>query len=125
MAQLSGLPHGHQRQATAKYRLEEPTLRNRIGPDFRPLLVTNVISFRPPQYEALAFRSGQFVASGTLCGCVDFTDGIHTWCLTVPELDSLVRALQAARNDVVANSRPFSDARIRPTLPPDSHSRQS
>jgi hypothetical protein len=72
----------------------------------------SIVPFRSPEYVAKVFKSGPFTASGTLCGCVDFTDGVRTWCMTVPELDALVAMLEYARADVVKNSRPFTDPRI-------------
>jgi hypothetical protein len=83
-----------------------------------------VIAFpaRAREYVAKQFESGPFVASGTLCGCVDFCDRVgwnnedpalrRTWTLTVPELDGLITILKAARDDVVNNSQPFTDPRI-------------
>jgi hypothetical protein len=82
----------------------------------------NVVSFRPREYKAKEFESGPFEMAGTLCGCVVLSDGYgwregetqirRTWCLTVPELDGLISMLQAARADVVENSRPFTDPRL-------------
>jgi len=73
----------------------------------------DIVQFAAREYKAKAFESGPFKMSGTLCGCLDFTDGTSgTWCMTIPELDHLIASLRAAREDVVENSRPFTDPRI-------------
>lgn len=66
------------------------------------------------EYIAKEVTSGPFEMSGTLCGCVCFHDESSpgTWCLTIPELDHLIGSLQAVREDVVKNSRPYGDSRI-------------
>ena len=75
--------------------------------------MADIVQFKPREYTAKQFTSGQFEMSGTLCGNVDFTDGVSgTWCLTVPDLDHLIASLRAVREDVVNNSQPFTDKRI-------------
>lgn len=86
-------------------------------------MTADIIQFHAPLYDARRFESGPFVASGTLCGCVDFCDGVgwrngddpalrRTWTLTIPEVNALIAILSDARDDVITNSRPFSDPRL-------------
>lgn len=70
-----------------------------------------------PLYEAQIFavetECGEFRASGTLCGHIDFV-GPFGGCfpLSPDEAHGLIAMLQAARADVLANSRPFNDPRL-------------
>jgi hypothetical protein len=76
------------------------------------------IPFKPRLYQAKAFRAvtevGKFEASGTLCGHIDF---IGPWRGSYPispdEAQSIIIMLQQARADVLANSDPLHDPRLR------------
>lgn len=77
----------------------------------------NVVSIRPPLYEAKAFRAdtefGQFKASGTLCGHIDFVGPFKgTFTLSPDEALAVIVMLQRARADVLDHSDPFGDPRI-------------
>lgn len=79
--------------------------------------MADVIQLRPPLYEATPFRAntvyGEFRASGTICGSIDFIgpfDGCYS--MTPDECLSLIVALQRSRADVLQNSNPFHDPRI-------------
>jgi len=75
-----------------------------------------VVPFRPNLYEAAAFpvntAEGRFIASGTLCGNIDFATPDGTWCLSPDEAAALAIALKCARGDVLDNSDPLHDPRI-------------
>jgi len=76
-----------------------------------------IIPFRPPLYEAKAFRAntvfGQFTASGTLCGHIDFVGPLKgTYSLSPDEVLAVIVMLQRARQDVLDNSDPEHDPRI-------------
>lgn len=78
--------------------------------------MSNVVPLQRALYEAKPFSAqtefGQFRASGTICGCIDFVGPFEgTYVLSPDEVLSLVIALQNARTDVLQNSRPFSDPR--------------
>lgn len=80
---------------------------------------TNVVEFKaaPRLYEAKSFeattRLGQFAASGTLCGHIDFI-GPFQGCypLSPDEAFALIVMLQQARADVLENSNPNGDPRL-------------
>lgn len=79
--------------------------------------MTNVISLQTPLYEAKAFSAktevGEFAASGTLCGCIDFVGPFKgTYPLSPDEVLLLIVALENARADVLKNSDPFHDPRL-------------
>lgn len=64
-------------------------------------------------YRAERFESGEFAASGTVCGCVDVVGPFPgTLVLTPDEVVGLIGILRAARADVLANSDPFGDPRL-------------
>ena len=79
----------------------------------------SVVSFKPSKlYAAKVFTArtefGDFGASGTLCGHIDF---IGPWRGSYPlspdEALAVIVALQQARADVLTNSDPLGDSRIR------------
>ena len=78
----------------------------------------NVVPFNAPRlYAARRFEArtiaGQFAASGTLCGHVDFVGPFKgTYTLSPDEILSIIIMLQQARADVLSNSEPLSDPRI-------------
>lgn len=77
----------------------------------------NVVEFRPKEYTAKPFTAatiyGEFKISGTLCGSIDLAiPQSVTLAITPDEALSIIRALTAAREDVLENSRPFDDPRI-------------
>jgi hypothetical protein len=79
--------------------------------------VVSVIQLRPALYEAKAFSAqteyGEFKASGTLCGNIDFVGPFkNTFTISPDEALSVIIMLQNARADVLDNSRPYSDPRI-------------
>jgi hypothetical protein len=81
------------------------------------LTMSNVVPLRGALYEAKQFSAqtaaGKFLASGTLCGCIDFAGPFNgTYALSPDEVLSLIVALQNAREDVLRNSRPLSDPRL-------------
>lgn len=81
--------------------------------------MSNVISFRPALYEAKAFRAeteaGQWEASGTLCGHIDFVGPFAgTYVLSPDEVLALIVMLQGARADILENSDPLDDPRLIP-----------
>lgn len=68
-------------------------------------------------YEAKRFSaqtlSGDFHASGTLCGHVDFVGPFRgTFVLSPNEVLALIIMLKQARDDVLEHSNPNSDPRI-------------
>lgn len=76
-----------------------------------------VIQLRPPLYEAKMFKAatefGQFTASGTLCGHIDFVGPFAgTYSLSPDEALALIVTLQQARADVLNHSDPLHDPRI-------------
>lgn len=76
-----------------------------------------VIQFKPKLYEARAFRAqttfGEFEASGTLDGHIDFI-GPFKGCypLSPDEALAVIVMLQRAREDVLENSDPKGDPRL-------------
>lgn len=74
--------------------------------------MSNVVELRPRLYEAKAFKAGQFEASGTLCGHIDFATPTGTYVLSPDEVQAVVVMLQNARADVLENSEPRHDPRI-------------
>ncbi len=81
--------------------------------------MSNVTPLRPPLYEAKRFEAntglGQFAASGTLCGHIDFTGPWQgSYPLSPDEAAALAVMLQQARADVLDNSDPLGDPRIVP-----------
>ena len=69
------------------------------------------------EYEAKLFVVdtvyGEFKIAGTLCGAIDIALPIgKTMTLTPNEVRSLIIALTNSRDDVLQNSRPFSDPRL-------------
>ena len=71
----------------------------------------------PRLYEAKRFNAdtalGEFAASGTLCGHVDFIGPFKgTYCLSPDEVLGLITMLQQARIDVLSNSDPVDDPRL-------------
>ena len=79
--------------------------------------MNNVVSLQSALYEAKAFsaktETGEFAASGTLCGPIDFVGPFKgTYVLSPDEVLLLIVALQNARADVLKNSRPLSDPRL-------------
>ena len=76
-----------------------------------------VTQIRPPLYEAKHFRAetkfGEFSASGTLCGHIDFV-GPFKGCypLSTDEALALIKMLKNARSDVLDHSNPLHDPRI-------------
>lgn len=82
-----------------------------------------IIPFRPPLYEAKSFKAqtfyGQWQASGTLCGHIDFVGPFNgTYSLSPDDLLSVIIMLQRARQDVLDNSDPEHDPRIVERSPP-------
>lgn len=76
-----------------------------------------VISLKPPLYEAkhchVATIHGEWEASGTLCGHIDFVvPGAGTYVLSPDEIVALIAVLAAARSDVLKNSDPHGDPRL-------------
>ena len=77
----------------------------------------NIVSFNPPLYEAKLFKAdtdvGQFTASGTLCGHIDFVGPFKgTYPLSPDEVLAVIVILQQAREDVLNNSDPQNDPRL-------------
>lgn len=77
----------------------------------------DVIQLRPALYEAKAFgaltRGGDFRASGTICGHIDFIGPFQgTYVLSPDEVLALIVMLQNARADVLDHSDPLHDPRI-------------
>lgn len=81
--------------------------------------MTNVIpiALAPGLYTAKQFAAqtefGEFIASGTLCGHIDFAgpfNGIYT--LSPDEALAIIVMLQRARTDVLENSDPMHDPRL-------------
>ena len=77
----------------------------------------NIVLLRLPLYEAKIFRAvtedGEYLASGTLCGHIDFVGPWKgTYLLSPDEALSIITMLQQARADVLNNSDPFHDPRI-------------
>jgi hypothetical protein len=70
--------------------------------------MSNVIPF-DRSYNAKQFSAGDWLASGTLCGCIDIATPNGTFCLTPDEAAALTRAIDLARVDVLANSSPLHD----------------
>jgi len=77
----------------------------------------NVIQLRPKLYDAKQFKVrtvfGEFIASGTLCGHIDFAGpfkGIYP--LSTDDALALIIMLKNARADVLENSDPLHDPRI-------------
>ena len=80
--------------------------------------MSNIVPMQGPLYEAKPFsanaEAGEFLVSGTLCGCIDFAvPSGKTYALSPDEALSLITALQGARADVLKNSNPLSDPRLR------------
>lgn len=84
---------------------------------------TTVIPFRRPVaavsklYEAKGFSAqtefGEFLASGTLCGHIDFaTPKSGTFTFSPDEVVAIIAMLQGARTDVLNNSEPLTDPRL-------------
>lgn len=79
--------------------------------------MSNVIALRPRLYAARPFTAntvfGEFRASGTLCGHIDFI-GPFKGCYTLApdEALALIVMLQRAREDVLEHSDPLGDPRI-------------
>jgi hypothetical protein len=68
-------------------------------------------------YSAKPFTAktvfGDFSASGTICGAIDFTGPFKgTYTLTPDEALSVINALKNARTDVLNNSDPLGDPRL-------------
>ncbi len=80
-------------------------------------MVDNVVPLGVQLYTAKSFTVetdvGTFKTSGTLCGNLDLATPNGTWCLTPDEMQNLIVALTNARQDVLSNSRPFSDPRLK------------
>lgn len=80
--------------------------------------MSNVVPLQPPLYEAKLFKAGtalgQFSASGTLCGHIDFLvpSSGSIYPLSPDEALAVIVMLQQARADVLANSDPFNDPRL-------------
>lgn len=77
----------------------------------------NVVPFRPRLFEAKAFKAntqfGQFEASGTLCGHIDFVGPFKgTYPLSADEALAIIVMLQRAREDVLEHSDPVHDPRL-------------
>lgn len=80
-------------------------------------MTINIVSLPSDLYEAKAFSAqtalGEFAASGTLCGHVDFVGPFKgTYTLSPDEILAVIAVLQNARADVLKNSRPLSDPRL-------------
>ncbi len=78
--------------------------------------MSNVVQLHE-EYDAKLFTVGtvygDFKIAGTLCGAVDVALPIgKTLTLTSDEVAALIVALSASRQDVLANSRPFTDPRL-------------
>lgn len=76
--------------------------------------MSNVVELKPRLYEAKSFSAGRFVASGTLCGHIDFATPNGTYVLSPDEMQAVVVMLQSARADVLAHSDPTHDPRLYP-----------
>lgn len=82
--------------------------------------MSKVISLRARFYEAKGFSvqtpDGEWQASGTLCGNIDFVVPIRggTFCLSPDEAQAIVLMLTQARHDVLEHSDPYGDPRIFP-----------
>lgn len=84
----------------------------------------NVVIFTPIKktlYEAKRFTAatelGDFEASGTLCGHIDFVGPFRgTYPLTPDEALAIIVMLKQAREDVLNNSNPLGDPRIIPVV---------
>lgn len=80
-------------------------------------IINNVVQLRRKFYEAKAFKAqtvyGDFQASGTICGSIDFI-GPFAGCYTVTpdEALAMIIMLKNARADVLDNSDPMGDPRI-------------
>lgn len=79
--------------------------------------MADVVQFQPRLYEAKAFRAdtsfGQFEASGTLCGHIDFIGPWEgSYPLSPDEALAVIVMLKQARADVLENSDPPHDPRI-------------
>jgi hypothetical protein len=77
----------------------------------------SVISLEKQLYEAKCFevdlRGSKFIASGTLCGHVDFVVPRRgTYTLNPYEILKLTKMLQEASEDVLSNSDPEGDPRL-------------
>lgn len=73
----------------------------------------SVIPFAPRLYEAKRFEAGQFAASGTLCGHIDFVGPWKgSYALSPDEALAVIVMLQQARADVLEHSDPLGDPRI-------------
>lgn len=77
----------------------------------------SVIPFGRELYEARAFRAhtcaGNFGASGTLCGHIDFVGPFRgTYSLSPDEVIAVIVMLQQARADVLRNADPLHDPRL-------------
>lgn len=75
--------------------------------------MADIVPFRPRMYEAKRFVAGDFEASGTLCGHIDFVVPLgKTYSLSPDEALALIAILQGVREDVLNNSDPLHDPRI-------------
>lgn len=76
----------------------------------------SIVQFQPREYTAKQFTAAvggkTWLFSGTLCGAVDMATSNGTWCLTPDEIPLVIAALQSAREDVLKNSKPYSDPRL-------------
>lgn len=77
-----------------------------------------VVPFKPRLYEAKAFTAdtvhGRFTASGTLCGHMDFVGPWKgSYVLSPDEALAVIVMLTQARDDVLQNSEPLHDPRIK------------
>lgn len=79
--------------------------------------MSEVVPFTPKLYTAKRFEAatiyGQFSASGTLCGHIDFTGPFNgTFPLSPDEALAIIVMLQRGRADVLDNSDPLHDPRL-------------
>lgn len=79
--------------------------------------MAEIIELHSQLYEAKAFKAttryGEWKASGTICGNIDFIGPFKgNYNMSPDEMQSIIIMLQNAREDVLVNSRPYSDPRI-------------
>lgn len=80
-----------------------------------------IIQFKNSEYIAKEFsvclEGGEFKASGTLCGHIDFVVPLRqcksaTFVLSPDEAKKIAEMLRNAASDVLLNSRPYDDPRL-------------
>lgn len=80
--------------------------------------MSKVVPFKPRLYDAKRFTArtgcGDFAASGTFCGNIDFVGPFddRTYPLSPDEVLALINMLKQARQDVLDQSDPLHDPRI-------------